>query len=145
MRALIQRVASASVAVSDETIAKINHGLLVFVALMAGDTEDQIQRMAERLLSYRVFADEQGRMNQNVQQVGGALLVVSQFTLAADTQKGNRPSFQPAMPIAQAKQVYESFLNNLKSLYPKIASGQFQADMQVSLVNDGPVTFWLES
>lgn len=145
MRALLQRVRSASVTVAGETIASIDQGLLVFAALLTTDTEQRIARMAERVLQYRMFADEQQRMNCNVQQINGAVLVVSQFTLAANTDKGNRPSFGPAMAPDLASTQYEYFLSQIKERYSNVVSGQFQADMQVSLVNDGPVTFWLDT
>ncbi len=144
MRALLQRVRSARVEVSDETVGEIGAGLLVFLAVERNDTTRQADRMLERVLGYRVFADADGRMNRSLTDVHGGLLLVSQFTLAADTRKGTRPSFTPAAEPAHGRALYEYFLQQLETSHPTVAAGRYGADMQVSLVNDGPVTFLLE-
>ena len=143
MIALIQRVTQASVAVADETVGKIDHGLLVLLGVQHGDTPAIADKLLHKVLSYRVFADEAQRMNLNVQQAGGQLLVVSQFTLAAHTQKGLRPDFAGAAKPDAARELYDYFCAQSAA---RIATqtGMFAADMQVSLVNDGPVTFWLQ-
>lgn len=144
MKALIQRVSNARVDVGGETVGEIGPGLLVFLGLDKGDDESAAARMLDKLLAYRVFPDEQGRMNCSVADIKGGVLLVSQFTLSADTRKGLRPSFSAAMPPAQAEQLYLQMLESLKSLHPNVAAGLFGADMQVGLTNDGPVTFMLE-
>jgi D-aminoacyl-tRNA deacylase len=141
--ALLQRVSSASVTADTRTIGTIELGLLLFVCAERGDTQAEANRLLAKVLSYRVFADEAGKMNLNVAQVNGGLLIVSQFTLAADTNSGTRPSFSPAAEPALGKQLYEHFVAQAKAAHPVVATGEFGADMQVSLVNDGPVTFWL--
>jgi D-tyrosyl-tRNA(Tyr) deacylase len=143
MKALIQRVSSASVSVAGAVVGEIENGLLVFVGIEKGDTHAQGQRMAERLLSYRVFSDPDGKMNLSVADVDGGLLMISQFTLAADTNKGKRASFSSAAPPEEAKSLFDSLVEELGSQHPHIATGRFGADMQVSLINDGPVTFLL--
>ncbi|MDB1144777.1 MAG: D-aminoacyl-tRNA deacylase [Alcaligenaceae bacterium] len=143
MIALIQRVTNAAVHVDCELVGQINSGLLVFLGVEKDDDESKANRLLERLLTYRVFPDEQGKMNLNVQQANGALLIVSQFTLVADTHKGTRPSFSSAGKPEQAEQLYEYFVAQSKQKITT-AQGQFAADMQVSLTNDGPVTFWLQ-
>ncbi len=145
MKALIQRVSAAKVVVAAETVGAIETGLLVLLAVEANDTLQDSQKLAEKVCRYRVFADAQGKMNLNVQQAGGALLVVSQFTLAADTRSGLRPSFTPAAAPALAEQLYQAFCHACQGLGLQVATGRFAADMQVSLTNDGPVTFMLES
>ena len=145
MIALLQRVTEAAVEVNGLSIARIGTGLLVFVAVEKADSGDQVNRLAERLISYRVFPDQQGRMNLDVQQAGGALLLVPQFTLAANTGKGNRPSFTPAASPAVGQRLFEEFVCVVESGFPHVQCGQFGADMQVSLINDGPVTFWLQT
>ena len=145
MIALLQRVTEAAVEVNGLSIARIGTGLLVFVAVEKADSGDQVNRLAERLISYRVFPDQQGRMNLDVQQAGGALLLVPQFTLAANTGKGNRPSFTPAASPAEGQRLFEEFVHVVESGFPHVQCGQFGADMQVSLINDGPVTFWLQT
>lgn len=145
MKALIQRVSQAKVEVAGSTVGAIERGLLVLLAVEAGDSEADLRKLAEKVCRYRVFSDDNGKMNLNVQQAGGALLVVSQFTLAADTQSGLRPSFTPAAAPALAEQYYQAFCTYCRELGLKVATGQFAADMQVSLTNDGPVTFMLES
>lgn len=144
MKALLQRVARASVLVEGRCVGAIGPGLLVFLGLDAGDGRDQGTRLLDRLLAYRMFADDQGRMNSSVAAVGGGVLLVSQFTLSADTRKGLRPSFSSAMPPAEAEPLYDWMLAGLRQRHPQVAAGEFGADMQVSLVNDGPVTFLLE-
>ena len=143
MIALIQRVSEAGVRVDGAAIAGINGGLLVLLGVEQQDTEIQASRLAERVLAYRVFADENGRMNLNVSQVDGQLLVVPQFTLAADTNSGNRPSFSPAASPGSGRALFEYFVAAIRQRYPAVVTGEFGAHMEVSLVNDGPVTFWL--
>lgn len=143
MLGLIQRVRKAQVEVNGECVGKIDQGLLLFLGLEKTDSQVTANKLIDKVLAYRVFADEQNKMNCNVQQIQGGLLVVSQFTLAADTQKGLRPGFSCAMPPAEAEQLYNYFVAQLRSKHEKIATGVFGADMQVSLVNDGPVTFIL--
>ncbi len=143
MKCLLQRVVQASVAVDQRVVGEIQHGLLVFVGVEPGDTDEVVLRMAKRLLSYRLFSDEAGKMNLNVQQAGGAILLVSQFTLAADTNSGNRPSFSTAAPPEQASRLCADLAQALAVENIRVETGQFGADMQVSLVNDGPVTFML--
>lgn len=143
MIALIQRVKWANVRVEGQTIGEIDSGLLVLLGVEKHDNEAQADKLLEKVLHYRVFSDEQGKMNLNIQQAGGSLLVVSQFTLAADTQKGLRPSFSSAAAPAQAEALYHYFCQHSAERLPT-QTGQFAADMQVSLQNDGPVTFWLQ-
>ena len=145
MKALLQRVSSASVSVGGETVGEIGPGLLVLLGLDKGDDEALAARMLDKLLAYRVFADEAGRMNRSVSDVEGGVLLVSQFTLSADTRKGLRPSFSSAMPPVEAEALYRWTLAELGEQHcGKVAAGEFGADMQVALVNDGPVTFLLE-
>lgn len=144
MRALIQRVRSARVTVDGVETGAIDQGLLVFLAVQHQDNEKSADRLLEKLLAYRVFADSQGKMNLGLKQVGGGLLVVSQFTLAADTKKGLRPSFSCAATPGQAEQLYDYFINAAQAQHRPVATGAFAADMQVELINDGPVTFMLE-
>ncbi len=143
MIALIQRVSEASVASAGETLGAIGPGLLALVAVERGDGEPEARRLAEKVVSYRVFADAAGKMNLSLKDTGGALLAVPQFTLAADTDSGLRPSFSSAASPEDGKRLFETFLREAKELVQKTASGRFGADMQVRLVNDGPVTFWL--
>ena len=144
MQLLLQRVKSASVDVGGDRIAAIEHGLLVFVGLEKDDTIQLCERAVDRVLAYRVFSDDNGRMNRSVIDVCGSLLLVSQFTLAADTRKGLRPSFSSAMPPADAKVMFDYFTGCAQASVLDVQTGRFGADMQVSLVNDGPVTFLLE-
>ncbi|ARU95945.1 D-aminoacyl-tRNA deacylase [Tatumella citrea] len=144
MIALIQRVTEACVTVDGEITGQIAAGLLVLLAVEKDDDEKKAQRLAERVLGYRVFSDDQGKMNLNLQQAKGSLLVVSQFTLAADTQKGMRPSFSGGATPESARQLYEYFSDCCRQQGVHTENGRFAADMQVSLVNDGPVTFWLQ-
>ena len=145
MIALLQRVSSARVTVEGREIAAIGRGLLVLAAVQPADTEREVARMAERLLTYRVFADASGRMNRSVLDEGLALLLVPQFTLAADTRKGTRPSFTKAAPPAEGEKHFAGLLAACRARLPGTQSGEFAAHMQVSLTNDGPVTFWLET
>jgi len=144
MLALIQRVTSASVSVDDAVVGAIGPGLLALVALEPGDTDARIARMAERLLGYRVFADAGGRMNRSLTDTGGGLLLVSQFTLAADTSSGMRPSFTTAAPPAEAERGFNRLVEICRQAHPPgVETGRFGAHMVISLVNDGPVTFLL--
>jgi len=138
--ALVQRVRGAHVDVANMRVGEIGHGLLVLVCAEPADTEIQADKLATRLLKLRVFADEAGKMNRSLQDVQGGLLVVPQFTLAADTSGGNRPSFTAAAPPVLGRALYQRVLDTARSLHPQVAGGQFGADMQVHLVNDGPVT-----
>ncbi len=144
MIGLLQRVRCASVAIAGRTVDAIGPGLLVLVGVQRGDGETQAQRLLERLLGYRVFPDDQGRMNLSLRDTGGGLLLVPQFTLAADTDTGSRASFTTAAEPALAKSLFEALVAQAQTAWPGTGSGVFGADMQVSLVNDGPVTFWLE-
>lgn len=144
MRALLQRVARASVLVEDRCVGEIGPGLLVFLGLDRNDNRELGGRLLERLLAYRMFADDRGRMHSSVADVEGGVLLVSQFTLSADTRKGLRPGFSSAMPPAAAEPLYDWMLAELRQRHPLVAAGEFGAAMQVSLVNDGPVTFLLE-
>ena len=143
--ALIQRVQRASVVVDSETVGAIGPGLLALVAVQPGDGEPQVARMVERLLGYRVFDDGQGRMNRSVVETGGALLLVSQFTLAADTRKGMRPSFTSAASPEEGRRWFERLVEAARAAHPRVETGRFGAHMVVELVNDGPVTFRLEA
>jgi D-tyrosyl-tRNA(Tyr) deacylase len=144
VKALIQRVTQASVEVNHQTVGNIEQGLLVLLGVEKHDNEATALRMAEKLLAYRVFGDEQGKMNLSVRDIAGELLVVSQFTLAADTRKGLRPGFSSAAEPLLAEQLYESLVDQLRQQGTSVATGQFAADMKVQLINDGPVTFLLE-
>ncbi len=144
MRALCQRVAGASVAIDGDAAARIDRGLLVFLGVFRDDTEAQAERLAAKTLALRVFADAAKPINRSVVDVGGSVLVVSQFTLAADTSRGNRPSFGHAAEPERARVLYERYVSAMGRNWPKVATGVFGADMQVSLVNDGPVTVLLE-
>ena len=144
MIALLQRVAQAAVHVNGEEVGRIGKGLLVLLAVQPGDGEAQADRMLERLLAYRVFPDSEDRMNLDLRQANGGLLLVPQFTLAADTRKGNRPSFTRAAPPELGEKLFEYISGRARAVHPETGFGQFGANMQVSLVNDGPVTFWLE-
>lgn len=142
MIALIQRVTQAKVDVNGETIGQIGKGLLVLLGVEKDDDQAKADKLAEKVLNYRIFSDENDKMNLNVQQAGGALLVVSQFTLAADTQKGLRPSFSKGAAPELANALYDYFSQKCAEKI-HVENGRFAADMQVSLTNDGPVTFWL--
>lgn len=143
MIALLQRVTQAQVTVEQEIIAAIGPGLIVLIGVERGDAEPQAARLLERLLSYRVFADSQGRMNRSLADKGGDLLLIPQFTLAANTDKGTRPSFTPAASPDLGRQLFDYLANRAKTLYPETAIGRFGAHMQVTLTNDGPVTLAL--
>ncbi len=145
MIGLLQRVSSASVAVGGQTVAAIGAGLLVLVAVHRDDQARDVQRLAERILTYRVFADPAGRMNWSVRDVGLGLLLVPQFTLAADTRKGTRASFTKAADPDKGKAFFEDLVEACRERLDVVEAGTFGANMQVSLVNDGPVTFWLET
>jgi D-tyrosyl-tRNA(Tyr) deacylase len=141
---LIQRVLEASVRVDGEVVGRIGQGLLAFVAVEPGDDDAIARRLVDRAVAYRVFDDEAGRMNLSLADTGGELLLVSQFTLAADTRKGLRPSFTTAAPPELGRELFERVVAHAREALPgRIATGRFGADMKVSLVNDGPVTFWL--
>jgi D-tyrosyl-tRNA(Tyr) deacylase len=144
MKALIQRVSQARVDVAGECVGEIQRGLLVLLGVEPEDDQQVADKLLHKVLHYRIFADDEGKMNLNVQQAEGALLVVSQFTLAADTKKGLRPSFTSAAAPERAEALYEYFVSRSKDLGVTTETGQFAADMQVSLTNDGPVTFMLE-
>jgi D-tyrosyl-tRNA(Tyr) deacylase len=145
MLALIQRVTQARVEVEGTTVGAIGPGLLALVGIEPGDGEPQVARMTERLLGYRVFADARGRMNLGLAQAGGGLLLVSQFTLAADTASGMRPGFQTAAPPALAEPLFNRLVERCRAAHPVVETGRFGAHMVVSLVNDGPVTFLLRA
>lgn len=145
MIALIQRVTQASVKVQTEIVGAIDYGLLAFIAIEPDDDEAQAKRMLERLFGYRVFPDAEDKMNLSLKDIGGGLLLVPQFTLAANTQKGMRPSFASAASPTHGQQWFERLLALAREAYPKVATGRFGAHMEVSLINDGPVTFWLKS
>ena len=144
MKALLQRVTEAAVTVDGERIAAIGPGLLVFVGVEPADGAEEIAWLAGKVLALRVFPDDAKPMNRSVTDTGGELLLVSQFTLAADTRRGNRPGFSTAAPPEQAERLYDAFVAEVRRRYDRVATGRFGADMQVSLVNDGPVTFLLE-
>jgi len=145
MICLIQRVTQGEVQVNQTIIGKISTGLVVLTAFQPDDNPVRIKKMVHKLLHYRLFSDEHDKMNLNVQQVNGALLLVPQFTLAANTHSGLRPSFSSSAAPALANQLFDDFIEHCKDCYSEIQTGQFGADMQVSLTNDGPVTFWLET
>jgi D-tyrosyl-tRNA(Tyr) deacylase len=145
MIALLQRVSRAAVTVDGVGVAAIERGLLVFLGVERGDAEPQADRLLERLLAYRVFPDADRRMNLDLRQVRGDLLLVPQFTLAADTRKGNRPSFTPAAAPEEGERLFRYMYQRAQALHGPVAAGVFGADMQVELLNDGPVTFWLQA
>lgn len=145
MIGLLQRVSRAEVSVEDRIVGRIDRGLMVLIAVHRDDAERDIARLAERILTYRVFPDAEGRMNRSVQDEAGGLLLVPQFTLAADTKKGTRASFTKAAPPEKGAAYFEKLVQVCRRRLPTVETGTFGADMQVSLVNDGPVTFWLES
>ncbi len=143
MIGLLQRVSQASVSVNGKTVGAIGRGILVLIGVERGDDETQADRLLERLLGYRVFPDADGKMNLSVQDIGGGLLLVPQFTLAADTNKGMRASFTPAAAPVDGQRLFEYLLTQARRQHANVGSGIFGADMQVALINDGPVTFWL--
>jgi len=144
MIGLIQRVSRASVTVDDLVVGEIGRGLLVLLGVQRGDSATEADRLLDKLLTYRVFEDEEGRMNRSLLDTGGQLLIVSQFTLAAETRKGTRPGFSTAAAPGDAEHCYEHVVRAARARVPHVATGRFGAPMQVALVNDGPVTFWLE-
>jgi D-aminoacyl-tRNA deacylase len=144
MIGLLQRVTEASVDVAGRTVGRIGPGLLVLLGVQKGDGETEADRLLERLLTYRVFEDDAGRMNRSLLDTRGGLLVVSQFTLAAETRKGTRPGFSTAAPPDEGRRLYEHFVARARDRVAELATGEFGAAMRVSLVNDGPVTFWLD-
>ena len=145
MIALIQRVTGAKVVVAGETVGAIGRGILALIGVQKGDTEGDAGRLLERMLGYRIFPDAQDRMNLSLRDIGGELLLVPQFTLAADTGRGMRPSFSTAAPPEQGRALFAHLLALARDGWPRVASGRFGADMQVHLINDGPVTFWLQA
>lgn len=145
MIGLIQRVTEARVHVAGELVGEIGPGLLILVGVERGDGESTAGKLLDRLLAYRVFADDRGRMNKSLADVGGGLLLVPQFTLAADTEKGTRPSFSPAAAPEEGRRLFDHLLGLARTRYPATGAGVFGAHMAVSLVNDGPVTFWLRA
>jgi D-tyrosyl-tRNA(Tyr) deacylase len=145
MRAVLQRVSEASVRVADQTVGSIGCGLLVFLGVTHADTRADVDYLVNRILLLRIFSDEAGRMNRSLQDAGGALLVVSQFTLYGNCKKGRRPSFDDAAPPQQARELYDYFVESVRNSNSAVETGVFQAEMKVSLVNDGPVTFILDS
>ena len=144
MIALIQRVREARVQVDGLTTGAIHRGIVALVGVERGDEEAQAARLVERVIGYRIFADAQGKMNRSLAEVGGGLLLVPQFTLAADTRSGARPSFSSAAPPAEGERLYLRFVELARERHSPVETGTFRTDMQVSLVNDGPVTFWLQ-
>jgi len=144
MLGLIQRVSYATVEVNGDKVGEIGPGILLLLGVQASDNEENAARLLHRVLNYRIFSDVEGRMNLNLQQAGGGLMVISQFTLAADTGKGLRPGFSHAASPDRAEGLYDYFLSRAEQLHPDVASGVFGANMQVNLCNDGPVTFMLE-
>ena len=144
MIALLQRVTQASVSVDLTTIASINQGLLVFLGVDKHDDEHIAKKLVDKVLAYRVFSDENDKMNLNVRQIGGGVLLVPQFTLAADTNQGLRPGFSRAAPPEQGRALFDAVVDIMRLEMPEVETGRFGADMQVALVNDGPVTFWLQ-
>ncbi|QEA38494.1 D-tyrosyl-tRNA(Tyr) deacylase [Pistricoccus aurantiacus] len=145
MKALIQRVRQAQVAVDGKPIGAIEQGLVALIGIDKGDDETKAEKLLHKLLNYRVFSDDDGKMNLDLRQIDGGLLLVSQFTLSADTRKGLRPSFSSAAPPAEGERLFNYLVEKARGQWDKVATGEFGADMQVSLVNDGPVTFLLES
>jgi len=145
MKALIQRVSKASVTVDGECTGAIDHGILVLLGVEKDDTPEKADKLLKKVLGYRIFSDDAGKMNLNLQQVNGGLLVVSQFTLVADTAKGLRPSFSSGASPALGEELYDYFVAQAQQAHPQVGTGRFGADMKVSLLNDGPVTFMLEA
>jgi len=144
MIALLQRTRSASVTIDGRRISNTGAGMLALVGFRREDADSRLDRFIERILNYRMFADADGRMNRSLRDIGGELLMVPQFTLAADTNSGNRPSFTPAAAPEKGRMLFEALEKRMKQAWPNTAFGLFGADMQVELVNDGPVTFWIE-
>jgi D-tyrosyl-tRNA(Tyr) deacylase len=145
MIGLIQRVTEASVHVEEQLVSAIGRGILALVGIRRGDDAVAADRLLDRMLGYRIFPDEQGRMNRSLRDIGGGLLLVPQFTLAADTQKGTRAGFSTAAPPDQARRLFAYLVDAARTAHDHVGTGVFGADMRISLINDGPVTFWLES
>jgi D-tyrosyl-tRNA(Tyr) deacylase len=145
MRALIQRVSEASVTVDGDVLGSINAGLLILICAMQGDTEAQADKLAAKIAKLRIFKDEDGRMNRSVADIGGSALVISQFTLAADTSRGNRPGFSSAAVPEDGNRLYDYFADQVTAQGIPVAKGRFGADMKVQLLNDGPVTIWMDT
>lgn len=145
MRALLQRVSEASVTVDGEVIGEIGTGLLILVCAMQGDDDSKVAPLAAKISKLRIFPDEAGKMNRSILDIGGSALIVSQFTLAADTSRGNRPGFSQAAPPAEGEALYERFIDEVAALGIPTAKGRFGADMKVNLLNDGPVTIWMDT
>ncbi|SPF79912.1 D-aminoacyl-tRNA deacylase [Pseudoprimorskyibacter insulae] len=145
MRALLQRVTEGSVTVDGTVIGEIGQGLVILICAMQGDTQAEADKLAAKIAKLRIFADEAGKMNRSVLDIGGSALVVSQFTLAADTRRGNRPGFSTAAPPAEGEALYLYFADQLAEQGVPVAKGQFAADMKVALVNDGPITIWMDT
>jgi D-tyrosyl-tRNA(Tyr) deacylase len=145
MRALIQRVSEASVTVDGEVLGEINEGLLILICAMQGDTEAQADKLAAKIAKLRIFKDDEGRMNRSLRDIEGSALVVSQFTLAADTSRGNRPGFSNAASPEDGNRLYEYFASQVAAQGIPVAKGRFGADMKVRLLNDGPVTIWMDT
>ncbi|UTW44269.1 D-tyrosyl-tRNA(Tyr) deacylase [bacterium SCSIO 12696] len=143
MLGLIQRVTRADVVVAGQTVGEIGCGILLLLGIQKGDNQANADKLIHKVLNYRIFSDDEGKMNRSVVDIGGGVLVISQFTLAADTQKGLRPSFSSAAPPAEAEQLYDYFVQQISGQHNPVATGEFGGDMQVSLCNDGPVTFVL--
>ncbi|MCW9024056.1 MAG: D-aminoacyl-tRNA deacylase [Gammaproteobacteria bacterium] len=144
MIALLQRVTEARVVVENKITGEIDQGILALIGVEKGDTQKQADRLLERILGYRIFPDQEDKMNLGLKELGGGLLLVPQFTLAANTDKGMRPSFSSAAEPEQGKQLFENFVHQAREKHSTVACGEFAADMKVSLTNDGPVTFWLQ-
>lgn len=144
MIALIQRVSGASVSVDGEVLGAVDRGILALIGVAASDSLETGVRLLQKLLTYRIFPDDAGRMNLNLGQIDGGLLLVPQFTLLADTRRGSRPGFSRAAPPDQARELFQRLVETAQAAHSRVAAGRFGADMQVSLINDGPVTFWLE-
>ena len=144
MRCLLQRVTNAKVDIAGSTVGEIGQGLMILVCAMGDDEEDRAEALARKVVNLRIFADENGKMNRSVLDIGGSALIVSQFTLAADTSRGNRPGFSSAAPPDRGDALYRKFCDFVAGHGVEVATGEFGADMAVSLTNDGPVTIWLE-
>jgi D-aminoacyl-tRNA deacylase len=144
VKAVIQRVTSASVIVEDTIVGQIGHGIMILLGIEKGDAEAEADWLVDKISTLRIFSDDEGKMNRSVVDIGGALLVVSQFTLAGNCTKGRRPSFDTAAPADEGKRLYDYFVESARRVGLPVATGIFQADMQVALINDGPVTFILE-
>ncbi len=144
MRILIQRVSKASIEINREVVSEINNGMLIFVCAMANDNQENVDKMVSKISKIRIFKDEEGKTNKSLFDVSGKALVVSQFTLSADTKRGNRPGFSSAASPEKGKKIYESFIKKFKEQGFDVESGVFGADMNVNLINDGPMTIWID-